>query len=48
MSVMKEIIGAALMGLRWVSRPDDDKILSVYFHNPSVNLFRQMISWLHG
>jgi peptidoglycan/xylan/chitin deacetylase (PgdA/CDA1 family) len=47
MSLIKEIIGATLMGLRLVSRPDDNKILSVYFHNPSVKLFHQMISWLH-
>lgn len=47
MSLIKEIIGATLMGLRLTSRPDDAKILSVYFHNPSVKLFHQMISWLH-
>lgn len=47
MSILKEIIGAALMGGRLVSPPDDDKVLSIYFHNPSVLLFKQMISWLH-
>ena len=47
MSLIKEIIGATLMGLRLTSRPDDAKILSVYFHNPSVKLFHQIISWLH-
>ncbi|KYP13256.1 polysaccharide deacetylase family protein [Flavihumibacter sp. CACIAM 22H1] len=47
MSTVKEIIGAVLMAIRLVKRPEDDKILSVYFHNPSVQLFRQMISWLH-
>lgn len=46
MSKLKELIGAVLMSARLVSRPDDDKILPVYFHNPSVRLFKQMIEWL--
>jgi peptidoglycan/xylan/chitin deacetylase (PgdA/CDA1 family) len=47
MSKIKELIGATLMAARIFSKPDDHKVLSVYFHNPGKRLFEGMIQWLH-